>query len=128
MALANSHVDGTSVIHASDVDQFFILLTGIMTDQLTTLANGLVIQKGSQTIALVVTGPTSDTDNTSTTTTSQSSTATAITSGTLMGLTTTTSAFTGVGLLMNYASGSGTFTGKFFDLQVNGVSKFYVDS
>ena len=53
----------------------------------------------------------------------------AITSGALVSLTHTNSAFTGTGLLMNIASGSGSFaSGNFADFQVNGVSRFKVDN
>ena len=37
-----------------------------------------------------------------------------------------TSTFTGTGLLMSFATGSGTFSGNFIDLQNNSVSKFKV--
>ena len=39
-----------------------------------------------------------------------------------------TSTFTGTGLLMKFASGSGTYTGNFIDLQNNNVSMFKVTS
>ena len=37
-----------------------------------------------------------------------------------------TSTFTGTGLLMNFAAGSGSFTGNFIDLQQNSISQFRV--
>lgn len=53
----------------------------------------------------------------------------AITSGALVDIIHTTSGFSGTGLRMNIASGSGSFsTGKFLDLQVNGTSKLSVDN
>ncbi len=39
-----------------------------------------------------------------------------------------TSTFTGTGLLMNLGAGTGTFTGKFLDLQKAGSSKFSIDA
>ncbi len=51
------------------------------------------------------------------------------TSGALVSLTQNTSAFTGTGLLMNMASGSGSFaSGNFADFQINGTSRFKVDN
>ncbi len=51
------------------------------------------------------------------------------TSGALISLTHTTSAFTGTGLLMNLASGSGSFaSGNFLDFQVNGTTKVKIDN
>jgi hypothetical protein len=51
------------------------------------------------------------------------------TSGALVSLTQSTSAFTGTGLVMNMASGSGSFaSGSFMDLQLNGTSRFTVDN
>src|SRR6185503_8179322 len=38
-----------------------------------------------------------------------------------------TSAFTGAGLLMNFANNSGTYTGNFIDLQKGGTSRFTID-
>ena len=58
-----------------------------------------------------------------------SATNTAITSGALVSLTQNTSAFTGTGLLLNFASGSGSFaSGNFLDFQINGTSRFKVDN
>ena len=39
-----------------------------------------------------------------------------------------TSAFTGTGLMMDFATGSGTFTGNFVDFQNNNASKFTITS
>lgn len=51
------------------------------------------------------------------------------TSQALVSLTQNTSAYTGTGLLINMASGSGTFaSGNFLDLQLNGTSRFKVDN
>ncbi len=49
------------------------------------------------------------------------------TSTDLVYLNQTTSTFTGNGLLMNMANGSGSFTGNFVDMQKNGTSKFTID-
>ncbi|NOY35759.1 MAG: fibronectin type III domain-containing protein [bacterium] len=49
-----------------------------------------------------------------------------ITSSNLTYLTQDTSAFTGTGLKMNFANGSGSFTGNFLDLQNNSVSKMRI--
>lgn len=49
-----------------------------------------------------------------------------LTSGNFMQMQTATSAFAGDGILMNFANGSGTFTGKYVDFQTNGASKFAV--
>lgn len=68
------------------------------------------------------------TDFNSTTQDTLAVTSTAKTSGGFENWFHNTSTFTGTALLMNFASGSGTFTGKFLDLQVNGTSKFNVDS
>ncbi|MES2748777.1 MAG: hypothetical protein V4606_00045, partial [Patescibacteria group bacterium] len=51
-----------------------------------------------------------------------------ITSAGLMSLFQDTSAFTGNGLIMNLGNGTGSFTGKFMDLQVAGATKFNVAS
>ena len=51
-----------------------------------------------------------------------------ITSASLAALFQDTSAFSGTGLQMNLGNGTGSFTGKFLDLQVAGVSKFSVAS
>ena len=53
---------------------------------------------------------------------------TTITSGNLAYFTQNTSAFTGNGLLMNFAASSGSFTGNFLNLQNNSVTKFIVKS
>lgn len=53
---------------------------------------------------------------------------TARTTGALVSLTHSTSAFSGTGLLLNFASGSGSFTGDFLDFQLNGTSRFKVDN
>lgn len=54
---------------------------------------------------------------------------TARTTGALISLTQSTSAFTGTGLLLNFASGSGSFaSGDFADFQINGTSRFTVDN
>jgi len=54
---------------------------------------------------------------------------TARTTGALISLTHSTSAFTGTGLLFNFASGSGSFaSGNFLDFQLNGTSRFRVDN
>lgn len=54
---------------------------------------------------------------------------TASTSGALVSLTHSTSAFTGTGLLVNLASGSGNFaSGNFADFQLNGTSRFKIDN
>ncbi len=54
---------------------------------------------------------------------------TAATSQALVSLTQSTSAYTGTGLLINMASGSGTFaSGNFADFQLNGTSRFTVDN
>lgn len=51
------------------------------------------------------------------------------TSGALIQMTHNTSAFTGTGLLFNFASGSGSFaSGNFADFQLNGTSRFTVDN
>lgn len=51
------------------------------------------------------------------------------TSGALISLTQSASAFTGTGLLFNFASGSGSFAaGNFLDFQVNGTSRFKIDN
>lgn len=52
--------------------------------------------------------------------------ATGLTSGNWMQITHSSSSFSGNGLLMKFANGSGAFTGNFIDLQNNGVSKFLV--
>ncbi len=51
-----------------------------------------------------------------------------ITTASLASLFQDTSTFSGTGLQMNLGNGSGSFTGKFIDLQVAGVSKFSVAS
>ena len=54
---------------------------------------------------------------------------TARTAGALVSLTQSTSAFTGTGLLFNFASGSGSFaSGNFLDFQLNGTTRFKIDS
>jgi hypothetical protein len=54
---------------------------------------------------------------------------TARTSGALISMTQNTSAFTGTGLLFNFASGSGSFaSGNFLDFQLNGTSRFKIDN
>jgi hypothetical protein len=53
---------------------------------------------------------------------------TGATSGNLVSLTQTTSAYTGTAILLNLASGSGSFTGNFLDLQKNSTSEFKVDN
>lgn len=54
---------------------------------------------------------------------------TAATSQALISLTQNTSAYTGTGLLFNFASGSGTFaSGNFLDFQLNGTSRFKIDN
>lgn len=54
---------------------------------------------------------------------------TARTGGALISMTHSTSAFTGTGLLLNFASGSGSFaSGNFLDFQLNGSSRFKVDN
>ncbi len=54
---------------------------------------------------------------------------TARTSGALISMTHSTSAFTGTGLLLNFASGSGSFaSGNFLDFQVNGATKVKIDN
>ncbi|KKU26732.1 MAG: Carbohydrate binding family 6 [Candidatus Magasanikbacteria bacterium GW2011_GWA2_46_17] len=55
-------------------------------------------------------------------------TSSTLTTGRLAYLTQNTSAFSGTGLLMNFANGSGSFTGNFVDLQSNGTSKFVITS
>ncbi|MBX4191856.1 MAG: hypothetical protein KW804_03590, partial [Candidatus Doudnabacteria bacterium] len=49
------------------------------------------------------------------------------TSADLVSLYQETSTMTGTGLVMNFAAGSGTFSGNFADFQKNSVSKFKVD-
>jgi hypothetical protein len=51
-----------------------------------------------------------------------------ITSASMLSLGHTTSAFSGSGLLMNFGVGSGSFTGRFMDLQKNNTSYLYIDS
>ena len=54
---------------------------------------------------------------------------TAATNQALITLTQSTSAYTGTGLLFNFASGSGTFaSGNFLDFQLNGTSRFKIDN
>lgn len=54
---------------------------------------------------------------------------TAATSQALVSLTQSTSAYTGTGLLFNFASGSGSFaSGNFLDFQLNGTSRFKIDN
>jgi hypothetical protein len=54
---------------------------------------------------------------------------TARTSGALISMTQSTSAFTGTGLLFNFASGSGSFaSGNFLDFQVNGTTRLKIDN
>ncbi len=53
---------------------------------------------------------------------------TASTSGNLVSLTQSTSAYTGTALLLNLAAGSGSFSGNFLDLQKNSTSEFKVDN
>lgn len=54
---------------------------------------------------------------------------TARTSGALVSLTQSTSAFTGTGLLFNFASSSGSFaSGNFLDFQLNGTTRFKIDN
>jgi parallel beta-helix repeat protein len=51
------------------------------------------------------------------------------TAGNLLNITQNTTAFTGTGILVNLANGSGSFaSGKYIDLQTNGTSKFAVDA
>lgn len=52
----------------------------------------------------------------------------AATAGSLVSLTHSASAFSGTGLLLNFASGTGSFNGNYIDFQLNGTSRFKVDS
>jgi hypothetical protein len=51
-----------------------------------------------------------------------------VTTGKLLNLNQASSAFTGNAITANMANGSGSFTGKFLDLQVNSISKFTIDA
>ncbi len=53
---------------------------------------------------------------------------TTITSSNLSVFNQATSAFSGTGLLMNFANSTGSFTGNFVDLQKNSVSQFKIDA
>ncbi|MGH7240870.1 MAG: beta strand repeat-containing protein [Candidatus Saccharimonadales bacterium] len=78
--------------------------------------NANAINIGHANIATTITGTGTVTNSTATT-------------GSLLSITQNTTAFTGTGILVNLANGSGTFSsGKLIDLQNNGSSKFNVDN
>ncbi|MDO8240703.1 MAG: hypothetical protein Q7T51_01855 [Candidatus Moranbacteria bacterium] len=51
-----------------------------------------------------------------------------VTTGNALSLSQTTSAFSGDGINMNFANGSGSFSGDFLDFNVNSVNKFKLDA
>lgn len=66
--------------------------------------------------------------NSVTTGTAWTQSSSSITSGNLYSFGHSSSTFSGNGILMNMANGSGSFTGNFADFQVNGTSKITINS
>ncbi len=67
-------------------------------------------------------------DTTASTNSVENITATGITGNNFVNLKQTTSAFSGTGLLMDFANASGSYSGNFLDFRVNTASKFTVNS
>jgi hypothetical protein len=70
----------------------------------------------------------SSADSTASTNSIENITASGLVSNNFINLKTTTSAFAGTGLLMDFANASGSFSGNFLDFRVNTASKFTVNS
>lgn len=100
-------VAGVSTIAPTGSGEVALTITGTTGG---TAANALVINQAGQASNLVLSN-------------------TGATSSALVNLSHNTSAFTGTGLLVNIANGSGTFaSGNFADFQINGASRFRIDN
>lgn len=100
-------VAGVSTIAPTGNSEVALTITGTTGG---TAANALVVNQAGQSSNLVISN-------------------TGATSSALINISHSTSAFTGTGLIMNVANGSGSFaSGNFLDFQINNASRFRIDN
>ncbi|MEK7603225.1 MAG: hypothetical protein AAB459_03210, partial [Patescibacteria group bacterium] len=100
-------VAGVSTIAPTGSGEVALTITGTTGG---TAANALVVNQSGQASNLVLSN-------------------TGATSSSLINISHSTSAYTGTGLLVNIANGSGSFaSGNFADFQINGASRFRIDN